>query len=89
MSYFCFEIVWQLDIQLPTQSVSITTNTTRVEVYSMQHYVIKFVSDLWEIGGFLWVLQFPPRYNWNIVESGIEHHIPKPPWDFENEQMIG
>jgi hypothetical protein len=46
MSYFCFEIVWQLDIQLPTQSVSITTNTTRVEVYSMQHYVIKFVSDL-------------------------------------------
>jgi len=46
MSYFCFEIVWQLDIQLPTQSVSITTNTTHVEVYSMQHYVIKFVSDL-------------------------------------------
>jgi len=30
------------------------------EVYSIQHYVIKFVSDLWQVGGFLRVLQFPP-----------------------------
>jgi hypothetical protein len=27
------------------------------EVYSVQHYVIKFVSDLWQVGGFL---RFPP-----------------------------
>ena len=26
----------------------------------MQHYVIKFVSDLRQVGGFLRVLQFPP-----------------------------
>ena len=26
----------------------------------VQHYVIKFVSDLWQVGGFLWVLRFPP-----------------------------
>ena len=26
------------------------------EVYSIQHYVIKFVSDLRQVGGFLWVL---------------------------------
>ena len=26
----------------------------------IQHYVIKFVSDLRQIGGFLQVLQFPP-----------------------------
>jgi len=25
-------------------------------VFSIQHYVIKFVSDLWQVGGFLWVL---------------------------------
>jgi hypothetical protein len=31
------------------------------EVYSIQHYVIKFVSDLWQIGGFLLVLLFPPN----------------------------
>ena len=26
------------------------------EVYSMQHYLIKFVSDLRQVSGFLWVL---------------------------------
>ena len=30
------------------------------KVYSIQHYVIKFVSDLRQINGFLWVLCFPP-----------------------------
>ena len=30
------------------------------EVYLIQHYVIKFVSDLRQVGGFLWALQFPP-----------------------------
>jgi len=29
-------------------------------VYSIQHYVIKFVSDLQQVGGFLWVLRFSP-----------------------------
>jgi hypothetical protein len=31
------------------------------EVYSVQHYVIKFVSNLWQNNGFLRVLRFPPR----------------------------
>jgi hypothetical protein len=30
----------------------------RGEVYSIQHYVIKFVSELRQVGGFLWVLRF-------------------------------
>ena len=30
------------------------------KVYSIQHYVIKFVNDLRQVGGFLWVLRFPP-----------------------------
>jgi len=30
------------------------------EVYSIQHYVIKFVNDLRQDGGFLRVLRFPP-----------------------------
>jgi len=45
------------------QSVPITTvnsNSAHAEVYSTQHYVIKFVSDLRKVGGFLQVLQFPP-----------------------------
>jgi hypothetical protein len=30
------------------------------DVYLIQHYVIKFASDLQQVGGFLRVLQFPP-----------------------------
>ena len=30
------------------------------EMYSIQQYVIKFVSDLLQVGGFLLVLLFPP-----------------------------
>ena len=48
--------------QLPVQSVPITTkivssNPVHGEMYSIQYYVIKFVSDLREVGGFL---RFPP-----------------------------
>ena len=51
-------IIWQLDLQLHMQSVPITinavsSNPTHVEVYSIQHYVIKFVRDLQQVCGFL------------------------------------
>ena len=54
-------IVW-LDLQLPMQSVPITTNVVSSnpvhgEVYLIQLYVIKFVSDLRQVGGFLRVLR--------------------------------
>ena len=44
------------------QSVTIITkvvssNPTRGEMYLIQHYVIKFVSDLRQVGDFLWVLR--------------------------------
>jgi hypothetical protein len=53
-----------MDLQLTVQLVSITAkvvsfNPTHGEVYLIQHCVIKFVSDLQQIDGFLWV-QFPP-----------------------------
>jgi hypothetical protein len=43
-------MMW-LDLQLPVQSLPITTkvvssNPVHGEVYSIQHYVIKFVSNL-------------------------------------------
>ena len=37
-------------------------------MYSIQHYVIKFVNDLQQVGGFL---RFPPT---NKTESGVKHH---------------
>jgi hypothetical protein len=54
-----------MDLQLPMQSVSITTkvvnsNTVRGEVYSMQHYVIKFVRDLQQVSDVLRILRFSP-----------------------------
>ena len=51
----------------------------------VQHYVIKFVSDLRQVGGFLRVLRFPPPikltatiYLKHIVGSGVKHHQTKP-----------
>ena len=38
----------------------LSSNPVYAEVYSIQHYVIKFVSDLRQVGGFLQVLRFPP-----------------------------
>jgi hypothetical protein len=46
--------------------------------------VIKFVSDLQHVGGFLRVLRFlnqqnwQPRYNWNIAKSDVKHHNHNP-----------
>ena len=58
-------IAWLLDLELPVQSVPITTkivnsNPAHGEVYSIHQYVIKFVSDLQKVNAFLWVHQFPP-----------------------------
>jgi hypothetical protein len=44
-------IVWLLNLQLPVQSVPMTTkivssNDAHGGMYLIQHYVIKFVSDL-------------------------------------------
>ena len=50
----------------PMQSVPITTIKRceflpcSGEVNSIQHYVIKFVSDLRQVGSFLQVFRFPP-----------------------------
>ena len=51
-------IVWLLDLQLPMQSVPITTsvvssNPPYGEVYSIQHFMIMFVSDLRQVCRYL------------------------------------
>ena len=52
-------------LDVPMKSVPINTkgmslNPTHGDVYSIQHCVIKFVSDLRQVGGFLPVFRFPP-----------------------------
>jgi hypothetical protein len=54
--------VWYFDLQLP---LPITTegmgsNPAYGEVYSIQHCVIKLVSDLRQVSDFLRVVWFPP-----------------------------
>jgi hypothetical protein len=51
LGVFVVVIVWWLDLLLPLQSMPITakvvsSNPVYGDVYSIQHYVIKFVSDL-------------------------------------------
>jgi hypothetical protein len=54
-------IAWELDLQLTVQSVPITINVVSSNpTQAIQHYMIKFVSDLQQVGGFLRVLRFPP-----------------------------
>ena len=52
-----------MDLQLPMKSVPITTNVlssnpAHGDVYSIQHYVIKFASSLRQVSGFLLVFRF-------------------------------
>ena len=56
--YYIYGLSAMLKLQLPVQSVHITTkfvssNPVHCEVYLIQHYVIKLVSDLRQVGGFL------------------------------------
>ena len=55
-----------VELMLPVQTLPITnkaasSNPAHGEVYSIQHIVIKLISDWWQVGGFLRVLRFPPH----------------------------
>ena len=67
------------------QSVPITTNVVSSnpvygEVYSIQHYVIKCVSDFRQVGGFLGLLWCPPSKKLTAIGknggNGVKHHKP-------------
>ena len=62
-------IVWQLDLQLPVQTVYIITNVVRCTRYNIKCYMIKLVSDLRQDVVFLRVLRFsPPADRRHITE---------------------
>ena len=66
------------------QSVVITTNVvssnpTHDEMYSIQRYVIKFVSELRQVCGFLQVLLFPPPIKLKVALNTITLHPSPPP----------
>jgi hypothetical protein len=49
-------------LHLPASNTThvVSSNPAHGEVHWIQHYAIKYVSDLRQIGGFLWVLWFHP-----------------------------
>jgi hypothetical protein len=47
----------------------VNSNSIHGEVYLIQHYVIKFVSDLRQVGGFLCILWFPPDLTWFVMNK--------------------
>jgi hypothetical protein len=49
----------------------------RCTQYNVQHYVIKFVSDLWQVGSFHRVFQFSQNKNDShvIIMSGYEMYM--------------
>jgi len=51
---------WSYVQSVPFTTKVLSSNPADGEVYSMQHYVIKFVSDLRQDCGFLQVLLFCP-----------------------------
>ena len=53
--------IWHITLnkQRITTNVVIS-NTADGEVFSKQHYVIKFPSNLRQVGDFLQILRFPP-----------------------------
>jgi hypothetical protein len=82
-------IVWQLEVNLLVYSVPVTTkvvssNPVEGEVFSIQHYVKSYsVTCQWLCQRFSpgtpvspHQYNWPPWYNWNIVENGIKHHGP-------------
>ena len=52
---------WLKSVPITTKVMS--SNPVDGEVYSIQHYVIRFDSDLWQVGDFFRVLRFPPPIN--------------------------
>ena len=55
-------MVVELSMQLSLIITNVeSSNHVHGEVYSIQHYVIEFVIDLRQFGGFLCVLRFSPR----------------------------
>jgi hypothetical protein len=61
-----------ISVVSPQSPLTLWVRTHSFEVFSMQHYAIKFASHLRQVGGFLRGLHQQNwlwRYNWNIVEG--------------------
>ena len=56
---------------VPILTKVVSSNPAHGDVYSIQHYVIEFVSDLRQVGGFL-RFPLPKRNRYNITEIWLK-----------------
>jgi hypothetical protein len=61
----CMVVGFTTTCAITTKVVS--SNPIHDEVHPIQHYVIKFVSDLWQVCGFIRELQFPPTIKLTVT----------------------
>jgi hypothetical protein len=64
------EMFLAMSLSVPINSNVVSSNTAHGEVYFIQHYMIKFVSDLRQVGGFLMVPIHPV-----VLEKKFVLHI--------------
>ena len=57
---FWFIFISIIDTQMSMVNKSMANIDSNVRVYSIQHYVMRFVSDFRQVGVFIRVLRFPP-----------------------------
>jgi hypothetical protein len=66
---------------MPITTNVVCSNPAHGEVYSIQLYVIKFVSNLRQVGGFLRVFRFPSQIKLTATkylkldDSGVKHQF--------------
>ena len=58
MQYFVRLVIADITCNNSAYYWVVSSNPSHGEVYSIQHYIIKFVSNLQQVGGFLRVLRF-------------------------------
>jgi len=56
---YVYYILFVICLKWKTWKSDVSSNPAHGEVYAIQEYVIKFVRDLRQVGGFLRVLRFP------------------------------
>jgi hypothetical protein len=85
-------IVWYLDLQLPMQSVPITTKVVSSypvhnKVYSIKHYVLKFVI----LSGPCRAAEQAEEFVKRVWEAGwrVVHHHHLPDWLQDNDFFNG
>ena len=78
------EVVWYLDLNLPVQSMHITTyaessnpDQARYTPFNIMSYSLAVTYGRSVVfSGFIHQKYWLPRNNWNIGESGVKHHNP-------------